>query len=455
MMATSMERVYLMAEASSIADQLRVRCRQAPDGDLIWTGPEGYGTELTPLREVRLGPHLYDGTTGIALFFAALARAQGESEHRDLALRILKPLRRQLSALVTTPERADRLVLSVGGLIGLGSLVYGLLKIGELLDEPALIREAQEVTVLITSERIARDQRVRIQTGSAGAILALLALHARLPEPNPAGRAPLNIACECGQHLLETRISFEGRPRAWALSPGKPPLSGFSYGAAGVSYALLRLYEATEQQDFLDAASEGLAFVRDLYSPEQGCWRDIRPLFESRYRPRRGTWRDWWASGTLDTLEKVSDPLPAEGGFLPMWCHGGPGIALGQIGAISVNDSSEIRGEIDGALKRARSYARGTEDLTGPDDLCCGHMGLVELFLSAAQKLDDENALDDALLLMERVRRRAESEGRYELSAARGKDIFTPFLFQGIAGVGYSLVRLAAPGEIPCLLLLE
>ena len=82
-------------------------------------------------------------------------------------------------------------------------------------------------------------------------------------------------------------------------------------------------------------------------------------------------------------------------------------------------------------------------------------MGLLELLLGAASRLGDEGALDAALLLMERVRRRAELGGCYELSAARGKDIFTPFLFQGIAGVGYSLVRLAAPGEIPCLLLLE
>lgn len=450
-----MNRPQLLAEASAIADQLRRSCLHAPDGRISWAGPVGYGTELIPLRKVWLGPQLYDGTTGIALFFAALGRISGESEHRELAVRILAPLRRTLAVLAATPEQADQIRIPVGSLIGLGSFLYGLVKAGELLDEPSLIRAAHDATVLITPERIARDRRVRIQTGSAGAVLALLAVHARLPGPNRLGKRPLDIACECAQHLLDTRISFEGRPQAWALSPGKPPLAGFSYGAAGVCYALLRLFEVTGRQEFLEAAHEGLAFVRSLYSPEHGYWRDFRPIFQSRYRPRRGTWRDWWAVGTLDDLEEVPNPRPVQDHFSVMWCHGAAGIALGRIGALPCEDTPEARQEIEGALNRARSYVRNTETLEAPDDLCCGHMGLLELLLCASQTIGDEDALDTARVLMDRVRQRAEVRGSYELSAARGTDVFAPSLFQGIAGVGYTLVRLAAPEEIPCLLLLD
>lgn len=449
-----MDRPRLLADAAAIADQLRKSCTPTSDGGLTWIGPAGYGTELIPLRKVQLGPQLYDGTTGIALFFAALGRVSGEDEHRELALRILAPLRRKLGVLTADPDRADQLRIPVGSLIGLGSFLYGLLKAGELLDAPSLVREAHAATALITAERISRDRLVRVQTGSAGAILALLAVHARIPEPNPLGKAPLEIACECAQHLLDTRISFEGRPRAWALSPGKPPLAGFSYGAAGVCYALLRLFEATGRQELLEAAREGLAFVRDLYAPEHGYWRDIRPIFQSRYRPRRGTWRDWWAAGSLDDLEEVPEPLPVKDHFPVMWCHGAAGIALGRIGTLSVENTPEAQEEIEGALNRARSYVRN-DALEGPDDLCCGHMGLLELLLCASQQTGNEDALDTALCLMDRVQRRAETKGGYELSAARGTDVFAPSLFQGIAGVGYSLVRLAAPEEIPCLLLLS
>jgi lantibiotic modifying enzyme len=450
-----MDRSQILAEAVAIAGQLQAGCIVAPDGRRAWVGPVGYGTELSPLRKVQLGPQLYDGTTGIALFFAALGRICGESEYGDLALRTLAPLRRKLGELVAAPERASRLHIPVGGVIGLGSFLYGLLKIGELLDQPSLAREAHAATVLITPERIASDQQVRIQTGCAGAILVLLALHAKLPERNSAGKTPLDIACECARHLLDVRISFEGRPPAWALSPGKPPLAGFSYGAAGISYALLSLYGATGRADLLEAAREGLAFVRDLYSSERGGWRDIRPIFQSRYRPRRGTWKDWWASGSLDDLEEIPNPPPVEDLFPTIWCHGAAGIALGRIGALPFNDSPEVREEVEGALNQARFYARNTDTLDGPDDLCCGHMGLLELLLYASQKLGDKDAFDAALILMSRVQRQAETRGRYKLSAARGTDTFAPSLFQGIAGVGYSLLRLAAPEEIPCVLLLE
>ncbi|HEX9944662.1 MAG TPA: lanthionine synthetase LanC family protein [Thermoanaerobaculia bacterium] len=125
--------------------------------------------------------------------------------------------------------------MPIGGLIGTGSMIYSLLRIGEWLGQPDLAQEAHDLTVLITPERIAQDGQVRIQTGSAGTILALLALHSYHPGPNRDGRTPLAIAAECAAHLLSQRTFYEGRPRAWQLSPGKPPLMGFAYGAAGIA----------------------------------------------------------------------------------------------------------------------------------------------------------------------------------------------------------------------------
>ncbi len=416
----------------------------------------GYGTEKIPLRMVQLGPQLYDGTAGIALFFAALARVEGEGDSRQWALDAIAPLRRKLGELASDAERAGRLRVPLGGLIGVGSFIYALLKIGELLDEPNLLREAHQATALITPERIAHDQQVRIQTGCAGAILALLALQEQLADSNSSGNAPLNIALQCAEHLLNTRISFEGRPRAWALSPGKPPLAGFSYGAAGICYALLRLYEQTLQQELLNTAQEGLAFVRGLYSQEHGSWQDIRMIFQSRYCPRVGTWKDWWASGTLDDLESVDSSFPPDVHFPEMWCHGSAGIALARIGALHLNDAPEIRHEIQSALDRARRYATNpASSLDAPDDLCCGHMGLIELLLSAQERLGDSDSGEAAHALMDRVQQRKQKRGRYDLSAARGSELFAPSLFQGIAGIGYTLLRLASPQSLPCLLLME
>lgn len=450
-----MDRTQLLSEAAAIVDQIRDHGIWTRNGKVIWRGQVGYGTELTPLREIKLGPHLGDGSAGIALFLAAFERVCGGGECRDLALRALEPLRQKLTELVADAERANGLRIPIGGFIGLGSFIYGLAKVGELLGEPSLLHEAHLVSTLIDQERIDRDQETRVQKGCAGAILALLALGEKVSAPNQEGRTPLEIARACARHLLKVRIAFEGRPRAWSLSPGKPPLAGFSYGAAGVSYALLRLHEVVGERELWDAAQEGLSFVRSFYCPEHGSWNDVRELFQSRYSLRRGTWHDWWASGIPSDLIEVRSSFSAQGKFPESWCHGAVGIVLGRIGALHIDNTPDVQEEIERTLNRIQSYAFGKEDLDGSDGLCYGHMGMVEVLLSAYQRMGDARSLEAALTLMKRVGQRKSSRGKYDFSVTHGVEIFSPSLFQGVAGVGYMMLRLAAPESLPCLLLLD
>jgi lantibiotic modifying enzyme len=444
-----------VAEAAEIASQILARVRYTRKGSVAWLGPTGYGTELSPLLDKPLGPDLTHGTTGIALFLAAVARRHGDDGLRRLSLAVLGPLRRKLGELRASPGEEP---LRLGGMMGLGSYLYGLLTIGKLLDEPELIDEAHAATVLITEERIERDVFVRVQTGAAGAILVLLALHALRPHANRAGRSPLELALACARHLLANRLAFDGRPRAWALSPGKPPLIGFGYGAAGISHALLRLYGATGEPQLLEAASEGLAFVRSFYVPERGGWLDPRAVFESRYRPRRGSWLDWWNTGTLENLEPLDRQESSEEPrrFSRSWCHGSAGILLGKLASLDFDDSPEVRAEIQAGLEDLCRNA-GEHDLAEEetDDLCCGRMGHVEALLFASSRLREERYLDAALREAEAVWRRARHRGCYNVIAARGTHRFAPTLFQGVAGIGYTFLRLAPPADLPSVAVLE
>lgn len=480
----ALSRAQLIAEATEIAAQLRQHVRRTPKGSVTWVGPAGYGSEQSPLVLQQFGPDIHHGTTGVALFLAAAALAQDggtpgdiAGELRQLSLDAVAPLRRKLAAMVADPDPAAAAKpLRLGGLKGLGSFIYGLLTLGELTGETALLDEAHRATSLITASRIAQDTQVRMQTGCAGTILALLALHARQPGANAAGRTPLDLARDCARHLLATRVSHEGGPRVWALSPGKPPVIGFCYGAAGISHALLRLYGATGDRELQDAAREGLAYVRAHYSPARGNWLNPRALFEARHRLRRGTWLDWWYSGTPDDVEPA-DPrqrtvpdLASGDHFLRMWCHGSSGILLGKMATLDLDDSAEVREEIRdgledlcrGALDGAPADTADTADTAETpdgaageaDDLCCGQMGHVEALLYAHDKLGNARCLAAAQRSMAQAWRRRQREGRYRLSAARGSDLFSPSLFQGVAGVGYACLRLAMPRRLPCLPLL-
>ena len=446
----------LVAAAAEIAGQIRAQVRYTRKGSLAWLGPTGYGTELSPLLVRPVGPDLTQGTTGIALFLAAVARVRDDGELRRLSLDALAPLRRKLREREASPGGKP---LRLGGMMGLGSYIYGLLTIGKLLGEPGLIDEAHQATVLITDEQIERDVYVRVQTGTAGTILVLLALNDLRPQANRAGRNPLELATACARHLLANRLSFDGRPRAWALSPGQPPLIGFGYGAAGICHALLRLYRATGEKRWLEAASEGLAFVRSFYLPEFATWLDPRTVFESRYRPRGTGWPEWWQAGTLEDLE----PLEAEGKSaapgarcLRTWCHGSVGILLGKLANLDVDDAPEVRAEIQNGLE---DLTRGAEeyDFTEgeTDDLCCGRMGQAEALLYAYSKLGEKRYLDAAHREAAEMWRRARRRGCYNVIAAHGTDRFAPTFFQGIAGIGYTFLRLAVPSDLPSVVLLE
>ncbi len=454
-----LSREQLLEEAAAIAQQIRAQRRLTKSGNVTWMTPTGYGTELSPLVFQQAGRDLHGGTTGIALFLAAFARVSGERDFRQLSLDAMAPLRRQLAAILADPERESRFNVWLGGLFGVGSFLYGLLAIGGLLEEPELVDDAHEAMSLITPERIAADERVRVQTGSAGALLALLALHARRPGANRRGKKALDLARACADHLLSVRISFDGRPRAWALSPGKIPLAGFSYGAAGICLALLRLYGETGEPDLWQAEQEGQDFIRGLYSPEHHKWEDLRTVFQARYQPRRGTWKDWWWSGTLADLEPIPADdvvdVPAEQRFSDAWCHGTAGIALGKIAGLPLEDSAEIRAEIEGALDELCRDLEHDLPLEEADDLCCGQCGRAEALLSAYLGLGEERYREASGATVARIVRRARETGGYALSAARGSELFSPSLFHGMAGVGYTLLRQAMPREVPSVLLFE
>lgn len=450
-----LSRQQLIDEAFRLGEEIAEHRIVTKNGDVTWIGPFGYGTDSIPLVIEQLGPHLYHGTGGVSVFFAALCRFGDGDRYRDLCLASLAPLRRKLKAfLAEGTERRGR-VYELGGLIGFGSFLYTLLKTGQLLDEPQLIDEAHAATSLIEPEWIANDRRVRIQTGSAGALLVLLALHEVRPGANSRGKTPLRLAQDCGRHLARTRVSFEGRPPAWPLNEGKPPILGFSYGASGISYALLRLWAQMKDPELWEAAMDGLAFLRSFYDDEREAWQDSRCLFELEHEPVKGTWKDWWTYGG-ELRRKTDGHHSRKGMYRTLWCHGAAGIVLGKVATLRCLNNEEVRQEIAAALRLTASFAQPEIFAeSAADDLCCGHMGRIEVLLQAAVRLDDERWAEAAQVLAYRVWHRARKRGRYEVSAARGRDVFAPMLFQGVAGVGYTMLRLAAPEELPCLLLLE
>ncbi len=366
-------------------------------------------------------PHLYDGDCGMALFCAAYYAVTRERQARELALHLVHPLRVKLQRLAAARDALADQPLAIGGMIGMGSFLYTFGRLADWLKAPELMDAAHDVTTLITPQRIMKDERLDVVAGCAGTLLALLSFIQEISLHGGDPQLSLDLALLCGRRLLDRRIAYKSESRAWPVSGRGIPVAGFAYGAAGISCSLVRLFQQTGQEQFLEAAMEGFAFERSLFIPEQGAWLDPR---------------------TNNIADRGS------------WCWGPPGIALSRLGSIAVVDLPALRQDLEESLNLTRALPELRND-----QYCCGNFGCIDVLQAAATHLGRLQLSDYALELSRRiVNRAAESGFCLDVTGQRdrdGKGASNFSLFAGLSGVGYALLRLSYPDVFPSVLMLE
>jgi type 2 lantibiotic biosynthesis protein LanM len=336
------------------------------------------------------GDDLYNGAAGIALFLATL----GQERASALALAAVAPVRHDIAERAPLVART----LGLGGASGTGSVVYALTRIAALLDDRALLDDARRLAAAVSPDLVGADRSYDVIGGSAGLILGLLPLYRATRDT-----AVLALAERAGDHLLAHRTAARGF-QVWA-SGRDPALTGASHGAAGIALALARLGAATGAARFAEAAHQALAFERACYSAEHGGWPDYR---------------------------KTPPAYPHQ------WCHGSTGIGLTRVALRRDLDDPAIADEIAAAV--ASTLAAPPSVL---DHYCCGGLGRIELLLSAGHRAEAEQRLDAML---------AEADARGRFRWPHGPDDENLGLFQGLAGVGYQILRMERPEGVPSLL---
>jgi type 2 lantibiotic biosynthesis protein LanM len=376
--------------------------------DLVgWLGVTPFNDRVWQLLPTEAD--LYSGTTGIALFLAYLGALTGEQRHTELALLALRNARYQVDL-----HKQYAGVGSIGGFCGLGSYIYLLSHLGALWSEPALYQEAEELVPLL-SEGIAQDQVFDIIGGAAGCIAALLSLYAVAPS-----QETLAVARQCGGHLLASARRMTCGI-GWISRNEKVPLTGLAHGNAGIALSLLRLAAVSGEERFRQAAREAMEYERGLFSPEHNNWPDQRSLLAR------------------------ADGQPS---YMAAWCHGAPGIGLARLASLSLLDDGAIHAEIEAALSTTLAHGFGMNH-----SLCHGDMGNLDVLLLATQRLPQAQAYKEYVKRLSSMLLESIEQQGWVTGIPQGVE--TPGLMVGIAGIGYALLRLAAPEQVPSVLLLE
>lgn len=344
-----------------------------------------------------LGPDLYSGTAGVALFLAEAAKVLADARLGKTAL----------GALAHALEHAER--IDGDGLhAGRPGIAYAAARVAIALNCELALRSARDVLTAWWQHRAAAREWDVIG-GCAGAVSALLALSDLVDDPTF-----LESAATVGDELIG---AAERSDAGWLWPhPDRATLHGlcgFAHGAAGIGHALLELWAATGETRFRDAGEGAFDYERSWFVRRGGTWPDLREI-----ERRAGT----------DVPAPVSST----------WCQGAPGIALSRLRAGRLLQSDAVCADADAALALTRTHLA---DLSShaPDDfsLCHGAAGAADVLLYGS----DASGLAERIgaVGLERHHRPASS---FPCGIPHGE---TPGLFIGLAGIGLFYLRLCTP----------
>jgi type 2 lantibiotic biosynthesis protein LanM len=399
----------LLAAARAIGDRLDALTIRG-ERQITWLG-------LTLTNERRwsvtpLGLDLYSGLPGLMLFLAYLGAITGEERYATLAEAALRRLRREM-------ERSESFVTLTGGFNGWGGIIYVLTHLGTLWNQHRLLEEAEGIAGRLPA-LVERDEHLDIISGVAGCIGSLLSLYSCTPSERT-----LATMIQCGDRLV-TRAQPTAQGIGWSTKVARTrPLTGFSHGAAGMAWALLKLAALTGNERFRAAGLDAIAYERSLFSPEAENWPDLRE-FDTRAQTKANN-------------EQVR--------FMTAWCHGAPGIGLARLSSLPELEDVETRSEIAVALQTTMTHGFG-----GNHSLCHGDLGNLELLLQAGQMLRDRSWDAEVNRLAASILDSIHQNGWV---CGIPLDVESPGLMTGLAGIGYGLLRLAEPQRVPSVLLLE
>ena len=411
--ATAVSRDAALCAARRVAQRLGTLALRKNDR-VSWLG-------LTLLRErdwtiQPVGADLYSGATGIAHFLAYFDHVAGDDDSRAIARTVVRQLTRRLVATLDASDTGTVLPPSSLGAFGaLGGAVYALAHIGALWGDHDLIDLAERVVTML-GDHVNADRTLDIIGGTAGFIMAASALeHVRSA---PASRRLVQHAAD----ILVARAEESAEGLSWSTPlPASRPVTGISHGASGMALALLAAGRLANHGPFVDAALRALRYERTCFDATRLNWPDYR-ILPGRSHDDEPSWM--WA-----------------------WCHGAPGLGLVRLEALGSTDDLEVAGDLGSALTSTARVGFGSND-----SLCHGDLGNLEL-LVRAQELGYAGEWHESLAahsarLVERLGR-----GRWRCGIPGGVE--TPGLMTGLAGIGYELLRLAAPERVPSLLALE
>lgn len=375
--------------------------------DITWVSLGINEYEQVEYKPMELG--LYDGLIGMGIFYAYLGEETGNTEFKDVAKACFN------SVLEEYSDIGERKV-GPSAFLGYASIIYAINNLSYLWKDTQLLTFGEKVIDGLYTQ-IKNDKMYDFLGGSAGIITVVLDFY-KISGYDKS----LELAKMCGDHLIENSIKMKGG-FGWLQvnrTKGKP-LGGLAHGSSGIAYSLFKLYGFTNENRYKNTAYKAIEYDNSLLDINKQNWVDLR---------------------NVENTNEVHYPI--------YWCNGAPGVGLSRLYSMDYIDNKEL--SLDLALAIDKTLQDGFNKTS--HSLCHGDFGNLDFLLSAAVKQNDLELLNEVYARANMILEEVKSTSLIWKCGIPGSDKQTPNLFTGLAGIGYTLLRLHNT-NLPSILILE
>ncbi len=358
---------------------------------------------------------LYHGSSGVVLFYLELYAATGNKK-------FLKEAKLGAQHLINTYPDTIPSAWQVGFYTGTTGISYTLEQVYKASKKKKYRDYAIKYLDLSMKAATPKGEGIEwggvneIVYGSAGVGLYLIYAFQEM-EYQPAKE----WAVKAGLGLLANQKE-EKEGSSWLMGPGYENhiMPNFSHGTAGVSYYLLRLYEMTGQQQFLEAALKGSEHLESLINEEGLIYR------------------------TFPSAQDI---------YYLGWCHGIAGTARLYFKLYEITGDEKWMNYLHQATKTTMTCGipeKQTSGFWNNVSQCCGNAGLAQYYLEIYSKTGKQEYLDFSEMMTQDLIRRSDrnEDGRRWIQAENRTQphnlMAQTSYMQGAAGIGIWLLKLEA-----------
>lgn len=354
---------------------------------------------------------IFNGNSGIALFYIGLFELSGNTEDLQLAADIMNKVLKEEAVL--KPR-------SFGFYTGITGVIYVCIKLYEHNKDEKYLRRASRLLLANQQNIVHHTVKADLLSGYSGSLLVITLLYHHLRTKNL-----LTIIHQLIDRVIkEARISAAGLK--WDYNQSKSSfdsLAGFSHGASGIAYALMQVGNYFKNDGLIYLAEQALAYEMQYFHPGSGNWLDLRL---GKFRLSLPDAHHWDLNVFIPEMNKVNS-----------WAHGAGGIGLARLYAYELTGKEIYLQQCQLVMKKC---LKDLEKMHRTDfTFCSGYVGLLP-FLSRFADQQHKNYNELILSVADRAGVQYTRKRNYNTYISANQ--FDYGLLSGKSGVGYLLLQL-------------